>query len=329
MMEKRRMARETRIEYEGACYHVMNRGNYREGVFGEEKTKEGFEVCLGEAVEKMKWVVHGWVVMGNHYHLAVETPEGNLSKGMQWLQVTFAARFNTKRQGRGHVFQGRYKAIVVEPGKALGQVCHYIDLNPVRAGMVEVEQLQSYAYGSYRRLWKPKSRPEWLSVRAALSAAGGLADTAKGHAAYRGYLRWLTDELKAGREQDFLELSRGMAIGSEGFLQDARLQQAKSAGRNLDAKGKRQWKEQQWSQQLESMLRCLPAKSRIDQRVSAGWKAAVACQMKARTDAANAWLAKALDMSSPTFVSKQAGLARRRLLGDVVEDLLTKLKHKT
>lgn len=323
------MARETRIEYEGACYHVINRGNYREWVFGEEKTKEAFEICLGEAAEKMKWVVHGWVVMGNHFHLAVETPEGNLGKGMQWLQVTFAARFNTRRQERGHVFQGRYKAIVVEPGKALGQVCHYIDLNPVRAGIVEVEQLQSYAYGSYRRLWKPKSRPEWLSVRAALSAAGGLADTAKGHAAYRGYLRWMTDALKAGREQDFLELSRGMAIGSEGFLQDARLQQAKSVERNLDAKGKRQWKEQQWSRQLEGMLKCLPVKSRIDQRVSAGWKAAVACQMKTRTDAENAWLAKALDMSSPTFVSKQAGLARRRLLGDAVEDLLTKLKCKT
>lgn len=323
------MARQTRIEYEGACYHVINRGNYRGRVFEEEKTKEMFEACLGEAAEKMKWVVHGWVVMGNHFHLAVETPEGNLSKGMQWLQVTFAARFNATRQKGKHVFQGRYKAIVVEPGKALGQVCHYIDLNPVRAGVVGVEQLQSYAHGSFRRLWRPKSRPKWLSVRAALSAAGHLADTPRGHVAYRGYLRWLTGELKAGRQQNFLGLSRGMAIGSEGFLQDARLQHAKSALRNRDAKGKRQRKEREWSLQLQGVLRCLPAKLRTDQRVSAGWKAAVACQMKARTDAANAWLADALDMSSATFVSKQAGLARRRLLGDDVEDMLKRLKRKT
>lgn len=329
MRETGGMARETRIEYEGACYHVINRGSHWGRVFEKDRTKEMFELCLGETAERMKWVMHGWVVMGNHYHLAVETPEGNLSKGMQWLQVTFAARYNAKRKDKGHVFQGRYKAIVVEPGKALGRVCHYIDLNPVRAGLVGVEQLQSYAYGSFRRLWMPKSRPKWLNVRAALAAAGGLADTPKGHASYRRYLKWLRDEVKAGREQDFLELSRGMAIGSEGFLKSARLQQADSAWRNLDAKGKRQKKELEWSRELQGILRCLPAKLKTDQRVSAGWKAAVACQMKARTDAANAWLAEVLDMGSATFVSKQAGLARRRLLGDAVEELLTKLKRKT
>lgn len=323
------MPRATRIEYEGACYHVINRGNYREWVFEEEKTKEAFAVCLAEAAVKMKWVVHGWVVMGNHFHLAVETPEGNLGKGMQWLQVTFAARFNAFRGERGHVFQGRYKAIAVEPGKALGQVCHYIDLNPVRAGIVEVGRLESYPFGSYRQLWKPKTRPEWLSVRATLSAAGGLSDNARGWAAYRGYLQWMMKELKAGREQDFLELSRGMAIGSEGFVEQIRLKQAEGSSRNLDTKGKRQLKEQEWSRQLAASMKRIPAKMRGDTRVSAGWKAAVACCLKARTDVTNNWLAKSLNLGSSTYASKQAGLARRALLGAEMAELVAKLNSKT
>ncbi len=118
------------MEYEGACYHVINRGNYRRWVFETEGAKEAFEQCVAECATKAGWMVHAWVVMGNHFHLAVETPQGNLGAGMQWLQTTYAARFNRYRSEQGHLFGGRYKAIVVERGEALGRVCHYIDLNP-------------------------------------------------------------------------------------------------------------------------------------------------------------------------------------------------------
>ena len=123
---------------------MINRGNYRAEVFEAEKTRAAFETCLGEACEKSGWLLHGYVVMGNHYHLAVETPAGNLVKGMQWLQATFANRFNRLRGERGHLFQGRYKSLLVEPGAALGQLCHYLHLNPVRAGLVTVDRLRAH-----------------------------------------------------------------------------------------------------------------------------------------------------------------------------------------
>src|SRR3954468_7057421 len=124
------MARKLRLEYEGALYHVINRGNYRTAIFGTKGARAAFLKCLGEACVKSKWVVHAYVLMSNHYHLALETPEGNLVEGMRWLQSTFANRFNRYRGERGHVFQGRYKALLVEDSEGLGAVAHYIHLNP-------------------------------------------------------------------------------------------------------------------------------------------------------------------------------------------------------
>ena len=119
------MARKLRLEFPGAIYHVINRGKHRTNVFATAGARGAFEKCLFETVAKSGWVLHAFVVMRNHFHLAVETPAGNLGAGMQWLQATFANRFNRLRGERGHLFQGRYKALVVEPGETLGLVCHY------------------------------------------------------------------------------------------------------------------------------------------------------------------------------------------------------------
>src|SRR5947209_1210880 len=125
------MARKLRIQFEGAVYHVISRGNYRAHVFADDRTKSAFLGCLDEACRKAGWVVHAWCVMSNHYHLCVETPQPNLVDGMRWLQGTFSVRFNRFRDERGHLFQGRYKALLVA-SEAIGAVCHYIHLNPVR-----------------------------------------------------------------------------------------------------------------------------------------------------------------------------------------------------
>src|SRR4051812_35483854 len=133
------MPRKTRLEFPGAIYHVINRGNDKAWIFKQESAKQSFEECIFEACAKNAWILHAYVIMGNHFHLAVETPEGNLVAGMQWLQSKFANRLNKLRDARGHLFQGRYKALLVEPGGALGELCHYIHLNPVRAGIAPIE----------------------------------------------------------------------------------------------------------------------------------------------------------------------------------------------
>lgn len=144
------MARKLRLEYPGACYHVINRGNYRRNLFEPEGAAESFEACLFEAAARFGWRLQAFVIMRNHFHLAVETPEPNLGDGMKWLQGTWAMRFNRFRGETGRPFQGRYKALHVEPGHTLAQVAHYIHLNPVRARVLGVERLPEFRWSS---LW--------------------------------------------------------------------------------------------------------------------------------------------------------------------------------
>src|SRR5690554_4869518 len=123
---------------------------------------------------------------------------------MRWLQSTFANRFNRFRKENGHVFQGRYKAILLEEG-GLGPVCHYIHLNPVRAGLVAAAELERYESSSFRQLWRPRQRWEFGDYQTCLSEAGGLVDTPKGRRLYRDYLEWLserdTEQKKLGFER--------------------------------------------------------------------------------------------------------------------------------
>jgi len=185
-------------------------------------------------------------------------------------------------------------------------------LNPVRAGVAETGQLATYRFGSYLRLQQPKRRPVRFDARSALTAAGGLSDTKKGHAAYAGYLGWIMNEIKAGTEKEFLRLSQGMAIGSEDFVQGihSRLKDSVAIDRTLDALGKRQRRERTWDAHLKKLMKETNRNYRSDTRVSASWKATLALRMKTETDVANAWLAKKIGMGSPTYVSKQVGLAR-------------------
>ncbi len=142
------MSRRPRLESSDGIYHIINRGNYRSDIFKSASTKMSFEDTLLEAAEKSNWQIYAYCIMRNHFHLAIATPQGNLVSGMQWLQSTFANRFNKFRKQRGHLFQGRYKSIIVEPGNHLAQLVNYIHLNPVRAGIVSIEDLLTYTYSS-------------------------------------------------------------------------------------------------------------------------------------------------------------------------------------
>ena len=320
------MARKLRLEFPGAIYHVINRGNYRAWIFEDERTQAAFEACLFEAAERSRWLVHAFAILGNHFHLAVETPEANLVAGMQWLQSTFANRFNRLRSERGHLFQGRYKALLVEEGEALGQVCHYIHLNPVRAGIVPVAELATYRYSSYWYLRRPKTRPACLTFAEALRSVGERADEPAGWSSYQDYLAWQAEAGPAGRNAAYVSLSRGWALGGADFkralLQDHALAEITRA---WGVAGAREMREGQWAAALATALRTIPAEARANERKSAPWKVAVATWLKETTDVANDWLARELAMGSGIYVSKHVGLQRHREDGEAAE-LLQRLR---
>ena len=133
------MARKPRIEYEGAAYHVMSRGNRGANIFVDDKDRGMFVETLGEVCGRMAWEIHAFVMMVNHYHFLLVTPQANLVAGMKWFQGTFTQRINARHRWRGHLFQGRYRAQNIDPSNDNGYfrtVANYIHLNPARAGMV-------------------------------------------------------------------------------------------------------------------------------------------------------------------------------------------------
>lgn len=305
------MARKLRLEYAGAVYHVISRGNYRADVFAQETTKAAFLKCVGEACIKAGWVMHAWCVMSNHYHLCVETPHPNLVEGMRWLQATFSLRFNRLRREHGHVFQGRYKALLVEP-EAAGVVCHYIHLNPVRAGIVEVAALAKWPWTSVSMLLNGR-RPGWFSPEAALEHAGGLKDTSAGRKLYLAYLGWLQEDENGRKQLNFDRLSKDWAVGSREFKKELIKEHTHLAAALRQSAGEpREIAREFWAERLSAYLAIL-GKSVGEVRESAKgapWKVAVASAMKATTTASNPWLAGQLNMGSPFRLSRLASACR-------------------
>jgi REP element-mobilizing transposase RayT len=299
------MPRKLRLQYEGAVYHVISRGNYRAHVFADDTTKVAFLKCLDEACGKAGWVVHGWCVMSNHYHLCVETPQPNLIEGMRWLQSTFAIRFNRLRDERGHLFQGRYNALVVAP-EAVGAVCHYIHLNPVRARLVASATLGAWPWTSVRQIVSPRARPPWLSVESALTDAGGLADTPGGRRAYIQYLGWLHEDDDGKRALEFERMSNDWAIGTRGFKKQLLQAHADLRSKARNAPGVREMALELCAERLQGYLRAL-GKTPVDggrEPKGAPWKVAIAEAMKRTTTASNPWLAGQLNMGSPFRLSR-------------------------
>ena len=168
------MARSVRIEYVGAYYHVMARGNRREAIFFDDDDRRFFLQVLAEACGQTGWQVHAWVLMGNPYHLLLETPEGHLSRGMAWRQNADTRRINTRHRLWGPVFGGRDKSIVVEPGNCFRALLDSLHRNPVRAGLVrEADDRESYGWSSLKGCFSlPKTRPKWLRTEVGMAVCG-------------------------------------------------------------------------------------------------------------------------------------------------------------
>ena len=316
------MARLLRLEYAGACYHVVNRGNYRRDVFAEDGARKAFEQTLFEAAERFGWLLHAFVIMRNHFHLGVETPEPNLGDGMRWLQVTWAARFNRFRGENGHLFQGRYKAQHVERGHALAQVAHYIHLNPARARLVAADRLDEFRWSSLHYYVRAKKqRPQCLEASVLLGESGGLADTPRGWRFYVQYLAALQAESPREREKRFGQLARGWYVGSAEFktaLKDdlkrrsASLETSRFGGLEPD-----DWKaarEEEWQRRLDVAARHRGIDlANLPELKSAEEKVILAAVLKQTTSVTNAWLAARLRMGEPATVSQY--VRRFRLAG--------------
>lgn len=156
------MARPLRLEFPGAIYHLTSRGNARLPIFEDDPDREQLLATLQEVVARFNWLCHAYCLMDNHYHLIVETIEGNLSQGMRHLNGVYTQRFNRQNDRVGHVFQGRYKSILVERESYLLELSRYVVLNPVRAGMVK--KPESYNWSSYRATVGLSEPPPFLTV---------------------------------------------------------------------------------------------------------------------------------------------------------------------
>ena len=226
VMLQKSMPRQARVEYEGAIYHVMARGDHREKIVHDDEDRRRFEATLGEVIERMGWVLYAYVLMGNHYHLVFKTPEANLVKGMTWFQGTVTKRYNARHRQRGHLFSGRYKAVLVEENEYLTTLVNYVHLNPVRARLVRIaDGIESYPWCSLADYTRPPTkRREWLSVEAGLSHMG-YPDRAEGRRRFLATTESLIDRRRLVRagivEMEGADLNttlrRGWCFGSDEF----------------------------------------------------------------------------------------------------------------
>src|SRR5215472_9367760 len=215
------MGRKLRVEYPGAIYHVMNRGDHREPIFRDDHDRKLFLETLGQACLKTGWQIHSYCLMSNHFHAVIETPQANLVSGMKWFLGTYTGRFNRKHKLFGHLFSGRYKALVVD-GSGTGYqatVCDYVHLNPVRAKLLRREQkLGAYPWSSYREyLKRPSRRPDWLRVDRVLGEKGIFKESAAGRKEFERLMelrRW-EDE-----PEEWKRLRRGWYLGDKEFRQE-------------------------------------------------------------------------------------------------------------
>jgi len=141
------MARPLRIEFPGALYHLTSRGDRREAIYEDDEDRQRFLAILGEVAERYNWICHAYCLMTNHYHLVAETVEGNLSQGMRHLNGVYTQASNRRHERNGHLFQGRFKGILVDRDAYLLELARYVVLNPVRAGMAEAPE--EWPWSSY------------------------------------------------------------------------------------------------------------------------------------------------------------------------------------
>ncbi len=207
-----RMARPLRIEYEGALYHITARGNEKKAIFIDERDCERFLGILAELSQRFSTIIHGYVLMGNHYHLLIETPRPNLSRAMHYLNAAYTGYFNRRHSRVGHLLQGRYKALLIEKDRYLLAVSRYIHLNPVRAAAASGPE--EYLWSSYSAYIGKGEAGEWLHCDAVLGHYSRNRSQAR-----RLYKRFVEEGLRLP-ENPFKYIRGGLILGNEEFVEE-------------------------------------------------------------------------------------------------------------
>ena len=222
------MARPLRLEYPGALWHVTSRGDGQETIFADDSDKASFLGVLGDVVAMFRWRVHAYILMTNHYHLLVETPEPNLSRGMRQLNGIYTQRFNRRHSRAGHVYQGRYKGILVEREAHLLELARYIVLNPVRAGLVKAAK--DWEFSNYLvTSGISRDRPEWLEVAATLDNFGPSKARAQ-----TGYRTFVAEGARNQTYDPWSQVRDQLLLGSEAFAEElARRVGTRSSAREI------------------------------------------------------------------------------------------------
>jgi len=306
------MARKLRIQYPGAIYHVMNRGDHQERIFADDEDRQTFLATLAEVRRKTTWQVHSFCLMPNHFHMVVETPSANLVEGMKWFLGVYTRRFNRRQKVFGHLFSGRYKALLVE-GSGNGYlktVCDYVHLNLVRAGLLRSEQaLSEYRWSSYPLYVRENvARPVWLRVDRLLGEWRIDWDVPGAGARFAAVM----EARRQGElEEEFKPLERGWCVGSSEF-------RAEMLEYVQEQKGRWHYGAELWESaqaKAEHLIKEAREREGVTEQVLVSrakghpTKVQLATQLRAETTVTVQWIAQRLHMGSRGYLAQ---LLRKR-----------------
>ena len=294
----------------------MNRGDRREPIFKAETDRQRFLETLGEACAKTGWRVHAYVLMPNHFHLVVETPQPNLVAGMKWFLGTYTSRFNRRHKLFGHLFSGRYKSLIVDGSGSgyLKRVCDYVHLNPARAKLAAADEpLKSFAWSSWPAyLLAPSKRPAWLRVDRLLGEWGIPKDSPAGRQRLEQAL-----EARRGAEEgeEFKPIRRGWCLGEETFRKELLAQMCARLGAEHYGEERSETAEAMAEQIIAAELKRRRWKE-ADLRMRPkghSVKVALAARLRTETTMTVGWIAERLGMGTRGYLNHL--LYRRRKSG--------------
>ena len=307
------MGRKPRIEFEGARYHVFNVGADRAGLFPTPEAARAFTDLLFEAAARMQWRLHAYCLTRDRYHLALETPRGNLAGGVHWLQSAYGNRFIRFHGAQRQAFQSRYRAILVEPGAPGARLVDYIHLQPAETGLVAFAHLGQFRWSSYKAFARgPAGRAPELFCADWL-ASEGREDSPEGWRTYAERLTALSADEPRRTEAGFTRMCRGWAHGSEAFCAERRQEVGRmAAAQDWGAPRLAEMNRREWEARLAAGTRALGREltSAPTEPKSAPWKIALAAWLKRQTSATNPWLTAHLHMGPPDAVSRYVGEVR-------------------